>query len=361
MDSLLGGASGGLAAPGSESQPPTDDYFQNKFTSEEVAFDSFKLDLKDAVENTWKQWGGPEQHLNERYPDNASKIRFGEELFEMFPMLGDINYQASSLIPSVKKSEVVGSLPVLLHVSSFSFASGASFQGTPDRHRARALLDAIIQKTFLTTDDPIRIKTSKFQLSCGPAPWVSVSMEDGIPTENPALQVRMQSVGYVSGNTRLKVLLSILSMCIDDKVNLKKQYYELWLSINRINCIQVVHANSRSEVFANFDLAYRFSMKKQPSILNWVRSLRSLAKCGDKDDADVVREWNRQATDASVIKGAKATALKLMLTSMPKKALDALDKHVSELSWDSCPWSDDSIRSKKHYPGYAYRCTTRKN
>ena len=182
----------------------------------------------------------------------------------------------------------------------------------------------------------------------GPAPWAG-------PDIDALGQIRAQSIGYAIANGRVKTLLSIISVLLDDKVDIAKAHPPLHKSCCVIYCQHIYHQDARSELFANFQAAYRASMKKPPSLMTWVKTLKALKGLGDRDAGEIIKSWNKKSTDGQMIRGAKAQALKRLLEDMPEEAQEEIDGYVGFFTWELSPWSEEALNSPKHYPGYKAR------
>ena len=63
-----------------------------------------------------------------------------------------------------------------------------------------------------------------------------------------------------------------------------------------------------------------------------------------KDSPAIIRSWHSVASKQQQLVGGKAQALKHVLGLMPAYIFtNVVLPAVSELSWDKCPWSDDSF------------------
>ncbi len=113
----------------------------------------------------------------------------------------------------------------------------------------------------------------------------------------------------------------------------------------------------QQEFFTNIKMSNRGSIRKNASIVTWATSLMFLRNHGGvRDPGSVIRSWNSQSARSSQINGQRAQALKMLL-EFPKPALDRLIQCVSTLGWESCPFSEDSLSSKKLLPPFIFRKT----
>jgi len=121
-------------------------------------------------------------------------------------------------------------------------------------------------------------------------------------------------------------------------------------SVKKIFCHSIFVSVRRAEMFYNFRVSCRGSIRRPPNVLTWVHSLEMLLKeHGETDAASVVRLWNAQASENNQLVGSKSVAVRLVI-GMPESAKHELYSYVAAVSWDNCPWSEDSLGSKKLYP-----------
>lgn len=115
----------------------------------------------------------------------------------------------------------------------------------------------------------------------------------------------------------------------------------------------------REEVFGNFKMSARGAIRNPPSPVTWVFSLERLAlECSETDSAAVIKVWNGQASKAQQLTGAKAVSVKHIL-EMPPLAKTKLMDHVAAVGWESCAWTEDALSSKKLWPGFKPRGTSK--
>jgi hypothetical protein len=126
--------------------------------------------------------------------------------------------------------------------------------------------------------------------------------------------------------------------------------------------VQRLHLNTkREEMFFNFRISQRGSIRRPPSSLTWALSLRSLAEqYGEKDAAVVIKQWNTMSAKSGQLGGGKVASVRNLLEACPPAALNMIIQHVHRHGWDNCAFSDDSLGSKKIWPGWQFRCTTSK-
>jgi hypothetical protein len=125
-------------------------------------------------------------------------------------------------------------------------------------------------------------------------------------------------------------------------------FYE---SLKKVHCHCFQYESKRGELFANFKLSHRGSIRKPPNVFTWVHSLEILMhEHGDHDVNTILRVWNSETSSGNQIHGAKGAALRLILT-MPQESRTELTHYIGAVSWDKCPWTEEALASKKLYPG----------
>ena len=113
--------------------------------------------------------------------------------------------------------------------------------------------------------------------------------------------------------------------------------------------------SKKDELFGNFKRSVRGSIRKAPNALTWAFSLDKLHRDhGLGDPQAIIKNWNEESSKASHLIGGKAQSVKNVL-SLPKDAKVELFNSVQTLGWDTSPWTDDVLGSKKILPGFAPR------
>lgn len=124
-------------------------------------------------------------------------------------------------------------------------------------------------------------------------------------------------------------------------------------------CIFVTVASKRDEVLVNFRASCRGALRRAPTILIWVQTLRHLRETtGDADCAAIIKRFNMENPKQAQLTGQKASAVKALLESYPAEALQLVEDHVMQMGWPGCCFSDDALSSKKLLPGFNFRLGT---
>jgi hypothetical protein len=250
--------------------------------------------------------GGPMQYLQQRYTTIESRQEFADALVAHFPRSGEIEYMCEKNFPPHKK----GAKPIVLHVSDFSFSDHASPTMPPSIKTSLQIAEQCLIDGFVSDGDELKVSQ--------PHPL----RRDALKVSNALAsnQLMPQTVGYVKGQARMHTLLTMLSLCIDDGVPIYQMHPKLFETVQTIYCVFISKANRKEEVFDNFKLSNRGSIRKPPSCFTWVGSLRKLDMNGDKATGAVVREWNAIAPKSDQIIGLKAQSVKAILELMPSQA-----------------------------------------
>jgi hypothetical protein len=131
---------------------------------------------------------------------------------------------------------------------------------------------------------------------------------------------------------------------------------KLYKSILEIFTQKIIFTSAREELFSNFRLSHRGAIRKPPNAITWVCCLERLqSDHGECDAAAVLRVWNTSAPKASQIVGVKAMAVKNVMTSMNGDTKLCIIQHVDECGWENSAWTEECLSSKKIFPPYAPR------
>lgn len=133
---------------------------------------------------------------------------------------------------------------------------------------------------------------------------------------------------------------------------------KLFRSMWSIAAHVVTVPSKREELLANFRVSTRGSLRKAPTIMQWVQSLLTLRSCGETDGPGVIRKYNAENPKSSHLVGGKATAVKNLLEHFPVEALELIIQHVQRQSWPGCCFSDDCLSSKRLLPNHNFRFGT---
>jgi hypothetical protein len=136
------------------------------------------------------------------------------------------------------------------------------------------------------------------------------------------------------------------------------QFYK---SVQKIEVHRIEFSSQRAQIFSNFKLSHRGSIRKPPNTLTWVFALDKLQKeHGETDPSNVVSMWNSEVAKANQLLGSKASSVKNLLEFMPEDGRRELISHSNTHGWEQCAWTEDMLASKKLLPGQTPRTPNKK-
>ena len=140
---------------------------------------------------------------------------------------------------------------------------------------------------------------------------------------------------------------------VTDKVNARfsQELPVLYKTARTIWAFAMKENTNKQQMFLNFKMSYRGDIRKQPSVIVWSLTLRKLMSSGGQQWAGVVKEWNTMNNKGSQLVGAKATAVKSLLESIPPRVFDLIVAHVSKHTWEKSAFSEEGLATKKMHPG----------
>ena len=160
--------------------------------------------------------------------------------------------------------------------------------------------------------------------------------------------------GHHKSAARTSTLHLIVSLFLQDRVDLKACHPELHDSFLSLQCANLAFNTDREQVFHNFQVSARGSIRKAPNVISWVVTLKRMSKRGDSDTPAIVNDWNQKSSKAHKLVGAKAQAVKNVYM-LPDRILALIVKSVSRHGFFNCPYSEDNLSSKKLAVGYQFR------
>ena len=142
------------------------------------------------------------------------------------------------------------------------------------------------------------------------------------------------SVALHKGCGRVATLHLLLTMCIDDEIDLQQIAPNVWKSFRCLRFYNVEFSTLRDQTFNNFKLSCRGAIRKPPNVISWVVMLGRMTEAGDRDVGAILRQWNRDNVKAANVVGAKAQAVKNVLEVASPETKNILVAHVSEFGWE---------------------------
>ncbi len=226
--------------------------------------------------------GGPQQYLLARYSTTALRQSFADSLWSMFPPEETTTYHWSEALPFIRDEERSSAPAFHLHVAAFGFGAHCSTKTAPEVHVAHRLAEEIVTDGFVTAGENLLVNIALSGEHCTlQRPWPG------------SCTLGVQAVGYCKGQARMNTLLCMLSCAIDNGLCLGDVTPKIQQTVSRINCQAPYFASKREELFVNFKLSARGSIRKPPHVMTWVDSLMKLRKAGDADAGGIIKAWNQ--------------------------------------------------------------------
>ena len=160
-----------------------------------------------------KQFGGPMQYLQHRYPDTAAKGQYAQRLWAEFPPQETHQPYLAEPLPSCQESDKGSNVPgadLILHLAQLDFSMACTMKGPPGLRTSLQLADEIISSGFISMGDPVCV-TPLPQTCNVQRPW---PVEDAGEKTMEAF-----AMGYVKGAARLCTLHVLVTLCLDDNVS----------------------------------------------------------------------------------------------------------------------------------------------
>ena len=202
-----------------------------------------------------------------------------------------------------------------------------------------------MQDGFLTAMEPLLVKHLAERPDV-PVPWKSEAA--GIPL--PPF-----SLGYVKGSLRCATLMALLLLLWEEGGPALQAFPKFMASLKGIYVRHIQHQTVQDEVFQNFKMSLRGSIRRPPKLLTWVLTLMSLKNHGYEDSAAVIGRFNSSVGSSFQLVKSKAVAVGNLLTHFPADVLMCMQGHVSRYGWDHCALSDENLSSKKILPVHTHR------
>ena len=314
----------------------------------ETAFkDSMEHVLKAFDSEVLEPYGGPAQYLQHKLADPSEQTAFLQWLWGTFPLQEDKLYNLENPMPSAEESQLGDQAPCKAHISMLGYMALCTLKPMPSAHSARLLVQHLLMDGFVTSSQPLQIKhvTPDVLLT---APWAAAA--NGLP-------IHPFSLGYVKGMLRGSTILALLYMFWQDGQGLQllETFSNLRTSCGVVYVHHIKHFSLQDEVFYNFRVSLRGSIRRPPNLPTWVGTLSQLKQKGYEDSAAVISRFNSGVGKSFQLVGSKATAIGNLMSLFPADLLTLLQAHVSKYGWDSCVLSDDNLSAKKILPNYVHK------
>ena len=246
----------------------------------------------------------------------------------------------------------------ILHIGMLSFHPSSTPHEPTRAKTCLELVDSILTFGFLTKHEPLllcsggEVRVQELQeLGVDPA-WTNLL--------EASVTIPPLSIGHHKSAARAITLHLILSLFMDDKVDVQKAHPTLWQSVREITCADMVFKGAKEEIFSTFNLSHRGAIRRPPKVISWCVALSKLATKGETDSASIIRAWNMQSVNSAQIAGQKMLGVKNLMELCDDRTKTVIIDCVSKYGWEHCPFSDDAFSSKKLYPGVHWRSKTSK-
>lgn len=311
--------------------------------------DQFRDVVLQTAQDVMTTHHGPAQFLMHRYPTTAAKAEYNQNLWKMFPPMDCVHYQSSLQGP-------VSDDPIFFHLACLSFDPACSPREPTRASTAMELIYHILTDGFMTKGDCIITNAG------GPEQINSIGLpvsKDAIPWKSSD-PLKPLGVAIQKGNARVSTLHMIVTLCLDDEVDLQRVVPELWRSICEIRAVNISFGTLREHTFHNFKLSSRECKRRPPNVVSWVVVLDKMQQAGDKDAGASIRQWNKGNPKTNHVVCAKAQSVKHIMELGGRRTIDLLVNHVSEFGWDQCAFSEDCLASRKVFLGNHFRTASSK-
>ena len=317
-------------------------------------------ELRDVVhqsaEKLFETELGVMQYLEKRYESLAARNEYAKKLWTYFPkdtsetmrLYGELD---ATTYEARQKSDLQ-----CLHLAMLRFDCQGTHHEPTDVPTSLKLLDEYIMNMFITEGDPLlTISGSRSDMDLAPyaaePPWASEDRCGHFGDAVPAFSIRH----HKSAN-RVSTLHFLVTLFLDDNVDIKTVHPMLFKTICKINVVNLRFATKRAQVINNFAISHRGEIRKPPSVLSWVHSLTLLRdEYADGDAGSIIRQNNLQGTNASQLVGGKAQSVKNLMDLMPPEALVEVMKAEALYGRDGSPYHEVMFATKKIYAGSHFR------
>ena len=229
--------------------------------SEKLLLDTVKNRVEVYIRLALDQHGGPAQYLRHKLDPPGMCEEFAEWLFKTFPPSNAALYHFTDPVPPVGPQGLGSTTPLVVHVAQLGFSQRCSMKPDPSAHAAGQIVEHILMQGFLTGEQPLRVKPVLLD-SASIIPWAG----QGFPLEKPWPAF---GLGYSKGMLRATSLLSLLHMRMEDGgvESFLLTFPQVKDTVRKIYVHHVQYPSAQEEVFANFRMSLRGSIRKPPNLL----------------------------------------------------------------------------------------------
>jgi hypothetical protein len=178
------------------------------------------------------------QFLEFRYDTPAKLESYADLLFKTFPPTHDTVLRKSGITVDAAGSK--DSKKSIYHIASLNFRESCTDRGKPLAQVAEQLCDEICTDGFTTADEVIRIDASSDRLTkdgIAAAPWSKLDKLNDLPAFG---------IGFERGVGRITTLHMMITLMLDDEVDIAKACSSLFNSICNINATFFKHPSKQA-------------------------------------------------------------------------------------------------------------------
>jgi len=159
---------------------------------------------------------GPMQFLTSRYFLSSERVKYAKALWSTFPPRDDmppILKDTRTFLPTttMSSSSTGQRAEFVLHVAQLDFSRLATLRQPPALKPSLLLADDILTHGFVTHGDPIMVNLLADTSSAVQGPW---------PWEHG--DSKAFTFGYVKGANRLCTLHTLITLCLDDHIDIEQ-------------------------------------------------------------------------------------------------------------------------------------------
>lgn len=171
---------------------------------EATDLDQWKDHVIEVLKQLLVKFGCARNYLEQRYKDQSEALAF----YDYVQNLSESEHPMQNLFDSKSWSEKQSNEMLKLPPWCFSFAAGCSMKPDADQSHTLELARMILTHGFESQMDPLMVTLRPAVLQTCPCPV------------QPSDRVQPFTVGFCKGKARMHSLLTILSICHDNKLNL---------------------------------------------------------------------------------------------------------------------------------------------
>ncbi len=302
-------------------------------------------------------YGGPQQFLNSTLPNMDALKAYGAKLRQHFPLDPSVLYELQAAIPTEAEDAVVTRAPAIVTLDALSFSRQATTKMEPDASTCTQILEEILADGFVTSTEPLFVRQPA-TLNC--QELLHEDLQAWASQDNVEQPLSQFSIAMVKGMARTCTMHAAVKLLLDADVDIRTSLPLLWQSARQIHVRAIQVADEDAVTLYNLKMGSRGNIRKLASVVTWLGViLRQREVNKDKDIKAFIARHNEEASKNDVVRGAKLMAILQLSDGLSDKNVRALLSCVSQLGWGGCPFSEDSVSSKRILPGYTAKVPNR--